>query len=76
MSNQANKSRQKTVGKKQPLNSVSEIEPNDYRTRDEFKDACQTVLDFLLRTDSRTIGAVSRYFRDESFSLQHASLRF
>ena len=62
MNNQANKMRNKQLAPsrlKVKKDTSGEIEPQDYRTRDEFKDACQTVLDFLLRTDSRTIGAVS-----------------
>ena len=70
MSNQVNKMRNKQLTStriKVVKGSWGEIEPEDYRTSKAFKDACQSVLDFLLRTDSRTIGAVSRYFRGESF---------
>ena len=70
MNNQANKMRNKQLNStriKVVKGSWGEIEPEDYRTSKAFKDACQTVLEWLKKTDSRTIGACSRYFRDASF---------
>ena len=70
MNNQANKMRNKQLTStrlKVKKDTSGEIEPQDYRTKDEFKDACQSVLEWLRNTPHCTIGAVSRYFRDESF---------
>ena len=69
MSNQVNKMRNKQLTStriKVVKGSWGEIEPNDYRTKDEFKLACQSVLDWLRNADSRTVGACARRFRGES----------